>query len=67
MSVYFFAGDKCEIKALCGVKAMIIREEIAKKIKGTLDNISQEKLSAKALELEYKRCLEKEVLSVELR
>ena len=67
MSIYFYASDGDEIKALCGVKALIIRKKNAKQIKSKLDNISQEKLSAKALEAEYKGCLEQNILSKELR
>jgi hypothetical protein len=66
MSIYFYAGDKKEIKALCGVKMLIIPHEIAEKIKNEMDNIAQEKLSTEVLEEKFKQSLEAELQSKEL-
>lgn len=65
MSIYFYSTNEAkEIKALCGVKALIIPLEIAEKIKSKLDNITQEKLSTEVLEKEYKESL-KQILDDE--
>ena len=66
MSIYFYAGDAKEIKALCGVKMLIIPYETAKKIKDKMDNIGQEDLSTEALEKKFKQSLEGELQSKEL-
>jgi hypothetical protein len=65
MSIYFYSTNEAkEIKALCGVKALILPVEIAKKIKNKLDNIAREKLSIEVLEKEYKESL-KQILDDE--
>lgn len=66
MSIYFYAGDKKEIKALCGVKMLIIPYETAKKIKDKMDSAAQEKLSTETLEEKFKESLEGELQSKEL-
>ena len=66
MSIYFYAGDKKEIKALCGVKMLIIPYEIAEKIKKKMDNIGQKELSMEALEEKFKQSLEAELQSKEM-
>jgi hypothetical protein len=67
MSIYFYASDGQQIKALCGVKVLIIPYDIAKKIKNKLDNIEQEKLSMEALEKEFEKSLAAELHSPELK
>lgn len=67
MSIYFYTTKKDKIKALCGVKAIIVPIEIARKIKEILDNIEQKNLSEKTLKKEFIRCLEKECSSDELK
>lgn len=65
MSIYFYSTNEAkEIKALCGVKALILPVEIAEKIKKKLDNIAREKLSIEVLEKEYKESL-KQILDDE--
>lgn len=64
MSLYFFASEKDEIKALVGIKALIIPFDIASKIREKLDRIEQNK---QTLETEFKNCLEKEIHSEELK
>jgi len=66
MSIYFYAGDKKEIKALCGVKMLIIPYDTAKKIKNKMGNTGKEALSTEALEEKFKRSLEGELKSKEL-
>lgn len=64
MSLFFYACDKSEIKALVGVKAMILPLDIAQKIKKKLDSIGQ---NQQTLEMEFKNCLEREISSEELK
>lgn len=66
MSIYFYAGDVNEIKALCGVKVLILPDAVAGKIKDQLDSIAREKRSPQTLENKFKQCLENELHSREL-
>lgn len=66
MSIYFYTVDAKEIKALCGVKMLIIPYETAEIIKNKMDNIAQEKLSTEVLEEKFKQSLEDDLHSKEL-